>query len=315
MKPFFSIVIPLYNKENHIKDTLKNVLEQSFSDFEVIIVNDGSTDNSLAEANSVNDGRIRVFTIENQGVSHARNFGIKQANANLIAFLDADDLWKAFHLQNLKTLHDTFPNCGLYATAYSNKVNGVEFTSVYKNIPNVKDWKGIIEDFFASSQINCIAWTSAVMIPKPIFESVGNFDERITMGAGEDTDLWMRIALKFPVAFCNTPSAIYHLEADNRISKTNTNLRTFINLDAYEEQAKKNKSLKTYLDLNRFSIAIQYKLAGNEEKAKSYIHKIDKTNLNKKQRFLLLMNTSILKGFVQLQRSLRNYGIGLSAFR
>lgn len=311
----FSIIIPLYNKEKHIKDTLGSVLAQTFRDFEIIVVNDGSTDDSALEVNSIIDERIKLFNIENQGVSHARNYGIRQANSKLIAFLDADDIWKPIHLQNLKTMFEMFPNCGLYATAYSNKVNGKELTSVYKNIPKDKEWIGIVNDFFLSSSVNGIAWTSAVMIPKHIFESVGNFDETITLGAGEDTDLWIRIALKFPVGFCNKVSAVYQLQADNRISNSNTNLRTFLNLDAYEERAKTNKSLKTYLDLNRFSIAIQYKLAGNEANAKTYIDKIDEGNLNAKQRFLLQMNTTTLKRFLKIKNSLRKNGIELSAFR
>ncbi|HNU59901.1 MAG TPA: glycosyltransferase family A protein [Aquaticitalea sp.] len=313
--PFFSIVIPLYNKEKHIKATLVSVMAQDFPDFEVIVVNDGSTDGSLAEAASVMDERIKLFSIENHGVSYARNYGIGKSSASLVAFLDADDAWKPNHLGDLKQLFEAFPDCGLYATAYENVLGNKVFASRYKGIPSNKQWSGIVDDFFESSSINCIAWTSAVMIPKTVFETIGFFDETITFGAGEDIDLWMRIALKFPIAFCNRASAIYNLEADNRISNTNTNLRTFINLNAYDEAAKTNKSLKTYLDLNRFSIAIQYKLAGNKLKPKEYIDKIDKGNLNSKQRFLLKMPTPILKIFLRIKKRLLKNGIALSAFR
>lgn len=312
--PYFSIIIPLYNKEKHIKNTLMSALSQSFEDFEVIVINDGSTDGSLAEVNSIKDGRVKIFTIENQGVSYARNYGISKANSNLIAFLDADDFWRPFHLQNLKAVYEKFPNCGLYAAAYSSSINGKELPSIYKNIPKDGEWMGIVNDYFLSSSINCIAWTSAVMVPKSSLEVVGNFDETITLGAGEDIDLWMRIALRFPVAFCNKVSAVYELQADNRISKSNPNLRTFLNLDAYEALAKTNKSLKTYVDINRYSIAIQYMLVGNDSKAKDYIDSIDMNNLNAKQRFLIQMNTPILKGLVRMNYFLRRNGIRLSTF-
>ena len=141
------------------------------------------------------------------------------------------------------------------------------------------------------------------------------FNENITLGAGEDIDLWIRIALKYPIAFCNQVTAIHNLESDNRISNSNTNQRQFIDLDAYENDAKTKASLKKYLDLNRFAFAIQYKLAGNIEKAESLIGKIDDKNLNIKQRALLKLNGSGLKLALKFKRGLQNSGILLSSFR
>src|SRR5690606_8459717 len=227
---------------------------------------------------SINDERIRLYSQENKGVSAARNFGIEKANSELIAFLDADDYWYPNHLETLKTLYETFPNCGLYATAYVKQFNAVKINSIYKHIPTTQNWMGMVADYFESSQINAIAWTSAVMIPKKVFDSIGNFDVKITLGAGEDTDLWIRVALRYDVAFCNTVTAIHNLHSDNRVSNANTNLRQFINLDAYEAEAQSKPSLKKYLDLNRYSIAKQYKLVGNLEKATELIGKIDFNN-------------------------------------
>ncbi|KIC01072.1 hypothetical protein OA88_15890, partial [Flavobacterium sp. JRM] len=90
---FFSIVIPLYNKAYYIENTIKSVLYQSFTDYEIIIINDGSTDNSLEKVLEFNDKRIQLYTQQNQGASVARNLGIEKAKYNYIAFLDADDLW------------------------------------------------------------------------------------------------------------------------------------------------------------------------------------------------------------------------------
>lgn len=315
MKPYFSIIIPLYNKEKHIKDTLNSVWSQSFSDFEVIVVNDGSTDHSLKEVNSITDKRLHIFSIENQGVSHARNYGISKANADLIVFLDADDTWLNDHLQDLKALYEEFPNCGMYCKAYNKQDGNILIPSKFKNIPNDSLWKGIVNDYFESSLINNIAWTSAVMVPTSILNTIGVFDTKITLGAGEDTDLWIRIALQYPVAFNNNISAIHQLHSDNRISNSNTNIRSFINLDCYDEQAETNLALKKYIDLNRFSIAIQYKLVGNTKKANSYIDKLDLKSLNKKQRFLLSQPTVILKLFFRLKQFFKKQGILLSSFR
>ena len=311
--PFFSIIIPLYNKEHFIVKTIQSALDQTFKDFEIIVVNDGSTDASLDAISVLKDSRIKIFTIKNQGVSHARNFGIEKANADYIAFLDADDLWLNNHLEQIKKLVEDFPNCGLYANAYVKKIGEISLEPHYINIP--KSWNGIVKDYFKSSLFSCIAWTSAVMIPKKILEGFNGFDEKITLGAGEDTDLWIKIALQHQIAFNSNVTAIYNLHADNRISNSNTNLRKFLDLDAYEEEAKNNASLKTYLDLNRFSIALQYKLVGNKEQMDFYLKNLDKDNLNAKQRFLLSCNKNILVLFMKVQNLLRQFHVNLSPFK
>ncbi|OIQ30749.1 MAG: hypothetical protein BM564_00630 [Bacteroidetes bacterium MedPE-SWsnd-G2] len=309
-----SVVIPLYNKSNHILDTLNCAFSQSFQDFEIVIVDDGSTDDGLQKVKALNHPKITLYTIKNQGVSYARNYGIQKANTGLIAFLDADDSWSVNHLQQLVDLHSNFPNCGLYATAYAGKKHGKIIESQFQNIPNTP-WTGLVDDYFKSSTVNCIAWTSAVMLPKSILSQYNGFDERITMGAGEDTDLWMRVALDHPIAFNNQVSAFHHLDSDNRITNSKTNLRRFIDLDVYEARAKTNSSLKHYLDLNRFSIALQYKQAGNNQAAQNLIDKLDYNNLNSKQKWLLKLNGYSLRTLSQLKEKLHKSGINLSSFR
>lgn len=95
----FSVIIPLYNKESQIKKTLESVLNQTFKDFEIVIVNDGSIDKSIEVVESFDDNRIRIINQNNSGVSQARNRGIIEANRKWIAFLDADDLWKPNKLE------------------------------------------------------------------------------------------------------------------------------------------------------------------------------------------------------------------------
>lgn len=314
MTPLISIVIPLYNKEKHIKKTVLSVLDQTFTNFEIIVINDGSTDNSLKTLMTIKDKRLCVFTTKNQGVSKARNFGISKAKGKFIAFLDADDVWLNYHLEDLKNLQEQLPDCGLYCKAYYKKYGRLKIPSRYNTIPNNTLWTGIIDDYFKASIINSIAWTSAVMASKEVLEQLNGFDKNITLGAGEDTDLWIRIALKYKVAFSNKVSAIHVLDSDNRISNSNTNLRQFIDLDQYNEAAKNNPSLKKYLDLNRYSIAIQYKLVSNKKKAQKYVSAIDFTSLNNKQQFLLQQNPFVLRLIVKFVKLLKKLNINLSSF-
>lgn len=309
--PQFSIVIPLYNKEKHIEATLRTAIAQRFPDFEIIVVNDGATDDSLRRASAVSDDRIKLFSIENQGVSAARNYGISKASGAYIAFLDADDFWDENHLTDLNQLITDFPNCGLYATAYDwqlgEKRNAREFPGIAKNR------SGILADFFASSLTNRIAWTSAVAVPKEVLENVGNFNENITLGAGEDLDLWIRIAVKYPVAFCNTVSATHHLDAQNRMSLTDTKTRSFALLDQFSSDEKNNRSLKKFLDLYRAEFALKMKLAG-DKRSDFYLREIEKKNLPFRTRLLLQLPLSLLKPLYKLKKKLELHGVSVSAY-
>ena len=121
--PVISVVIPVYNKEKFIENTIYSVLNQTLSDFELIIVDDSSTDKSLSIIDSIKDKRIKTYSIKNSGVSKSRNYGVEKSSSNLIAFLDADDLWKNNHLEQLYKLYLENPNCGMYAMSYIKNIN------------------------------------------------------------------------------------------------------------------------------------------------------------------------------------------------
>ena len=130
----FSIIIPLYNKANFIAKTLNSVLNQTYTDFEVVIVNDGSTDNSLEIVQIFDDKRIKLFTTKNQGVSATRNFGIKQSQGDYIAFLDADDIWEEKFLETINKLILSFPNEQVYASSLKIRTPKKIYLPPYRNI-------------------------------------------------------------------------------------------------------------------------------------------------------------------------------------
>jgi len=312
--PFFSIVIPLYNKENSIKDTLQSILVQTYTDLEIIVINDGSTDQSESRALEIDDPRIRLFSTPNQGVSKARNYGIEKASGTLIAFLDADDYWFPKHLEHLFQLYELFPKCGLYCTNYERFFNSKKIIKPkHIDIPT-HPWKGIVNDFFKSSYIDRIAWTSAVAIPKTVFDVVGNFKTTITLGAGEDTDLWIRIALQFDVAFDNEISARHVLDAENRISLANTLKRSFARLDEFKDEEKNNLSLKKYLDLHRVFFAIHHKLAGDSKTFDFYIQSVDPSNIPLKTKIVLAMPSFLSRKLYVFKKYLERKNILVSIY-
>ena len=311
--PLISVIIPLYNKELFIKKTLLSVLNQTFSDFEILLINDGSTDSSVDIVNSFDDERITIYTTKNKGVSHARNYGVSKSTSDLIALLDADDLWESNHLENLYSLYTSFPKCGLYATAYYKRFfNGKKMNAHFNGVS--KDYFGVIDDYFLASTKDSIAWTSAVLIPKQTFTKISGFDEE--MRSGQDTDLWVRIALKEPVAFSALATANkiildpqYHLSySSNRVDR----LKLFEN---FKDVDASNTSFKKYMDLNRFSVALERKTAGDFNSYKRLKKEIDPLNLNYSQRVLLNSPSIIVGVLKQIQNVLLRCNIYLSTYK
>jgi glycosyltransferase involved in cell wall biosynthesis len=213
--PAVSVVIPLYNKGPYIARALTSVLAQTFQDFEVIVVDDGSTDDGAAVVRGVDDPRIRLIQQENQGVSAARNRGVKESKAEFIAFLDADDEWLSTHLEKLMTLSRTYQDAGLYITSYKicNTDDEYKFQMI-KEIPP-PPWEGYLTNYFAIvASCDMLISTSSVGLPKSAFFKVGMFNPAISIF--EDSDLWNRIALEYNVVFSWDVGSIYHIGANNR---------------------------------------------------------------------------------------------------
>jgi len=213
-----SVIIPLYNKENEIKRSIYSVLNQTIQDFEIIIVDDNSSDGGLAIVKSFHDPRISCIEQEHRGVSSTRNHGVNLASGDFIAFLDADDEWMPLHLETILRLIKTFPEAGMFATASKiTSEEGKPRWTIYKNIPP-PPWEGLMPDYFRSGSLGeDPVNASTVVIPKKIFHEMGGFPEGYWYG--EDTDLFGRIALKYPVAFSWEFGALYHVEASNRSSE------------------------------------------------------------------------------------------------
>ncbi|MBG44204.1 MAG: glycosyl transferase [Aequorivita sp.] len=308
--PKFSVVISVYNKEKYIADTLKSVLAQTFTDFEVVILNDGSTDNSEAEILKFNDPRIRYFSQENKGASAARNFTVQQAKTEYIALMDADDYWYPFYLAEQDRLTNEFPEESVFATATEIKRNGKIFKNSY-SLPTIAN-NAVIVDYFEASQLDSVLLSISTVLKKEVFENVGWYDLKIK--SGEDTDLYVRIGLKYKVVFSPKVCAIYVVRK-NSLFKSVKKLEEKANFEAYEVFEKDNPALKKFLDLNRYSLCILAKMEGNKEAFKKNFQKINQENLSKKQQFLLRQNKTILKYLSKTKDNLEKLGLRLGTFK
>lgn len=182
-----SVLIPCYNAEKFIFSTVSSVLNQTYQDFEIIIVNDGCHDNTENIVKSFNDSRIVYIYQENAGPSAARNKGIKNASGDYIAFLDADDFWYPEKLKKQMKVFDENPNINIVYNATITEEEGTLKTHIdkYRNYPTK-------EDFMRYLLCNMFTISSSVVIKKSALYEAGLFNEDIK--PAEDWDLWMRLA-------------------------------------------------------------------------------------------------------------------------
>lgn len=241
----FSVIIPLYNKELSIYNTIKSVLNQTFKDFEIIIVNDGSTDNSEEIVKNIKDNRIHLINQENQGVSFSRNEGIKRSKYNWIALLDADDIWKEDHLEEICKMMQYFQDYKVYVTSFSFS----DERYIYRHKRESPIFK--IEDYFQEAIRENLISSSNVVIHKDCFEKIGYFN--LNLSRGEDLDLWARLAKKYTIIKSVKLTAIYRVDAENRTNISKDIERThvyYFNLN--ENCSLTEKEYYKYVLLNRF---------------------------------------------------------------
>lgn len=208
---FFSVIIPLYNKKNTVTRTIESILGQKYKNFEIIIVNDGSTDGGERIVELIEDSRITIINQVNSGVSFARNNGAKFAKYDYVTFLDADDTWMPNFLEEMCFLINKYPQAGLYgANNYYKYPNSPVFTEDLRDFFQGDEY-GLINDYFGvfAKLKKSPFLISSFCIHVNIFESVGGFKNGVKLT--EDSDFWCRIALRHDIAYTIKPLSIYFL--------------------------------------------------------------------------------------------------------
>lgn len=277
----FSVIVPLYNKEPYVEKALRSILGQTFYDFELVIVNDGSKDNSLAVAEKVlaGIGNARIINQENSGVSTARNNGVSASKGEYICFLDADDWWEPMFLEEMSKLVDEYPDAGIYGTGYT-------IINEHKRRTRVAPIG--VDEGFEKGYINyCQVYaktlamplcTGAVCIPRRIFDGLGGFKANLKLG--EDFDLWIRIALKYKVVFLNKSLSNYNQDVDGanrgvgKLHKLENHM--LWNLGYLEDEENTNPDYKQLIDNLRTYGLMPYFLSEQyHESAKVELKKVD----------------------------------------
>lgn len=206
--PKISVVIPAYNSMSFLPKTLDSVFEQTFSDFEILVINDGSTDHTAQWVSSLTDNRVRLVNQENQGCAIARNTGVLASRGQYIAFLDADDLWEPTKLEKQVHILDTLPTVGLVNTWISN----IDREGTPTGKLGISNAEGYVLNLVVEE--NPIMCGSTPMVRRHCFESVGLFDQ--SLRSAEDWDMWIRIAKKYEFAVVKEPLVRYRVHANSK---------------------------------------------------------------------------------------------------
>jgi glycosyltransferase involved in cell wall biosynthesis len=305
----FSVIIPLFNKAPYIEKALRSVLAQTFTDYELIVVDDGSQDDSANVAEKVlaeSVIRHQLIHQDNAGVSCARNRGVANSQGEYLCFFDADDWWAPTFLAEMSTLIDEYPEAGIYGTGY---------TIVNERKHKTRKAPVGVESGFEKGYINyCKVYAKtlampltsiSVAIPRGVFEEMKGFPAGIKLG--EDFLLWIKIALEHKVAFLNKPLAFYNqdVEAVNRgVIRKGYDPDSFMtfHFDQFEEEEKKNPDLKVLLDRLRVYSLLRFRFANSHrDRVSQEIQKVDFSHVDRKYLYLYKLPFPIIGIYLKIR--------------
>lgn len=308
----FSVIIPLYNKAPYVAKAVGSVLVQTFTDFELVIVDDGSKDNSAQIAEKTIEGHdnCRLIRQENAGVSVARNNGVALSHGDYLCFLDADDWWAPTFLEEMSKLIDEFPDAGIYGTGYTIVNETKRKTRVAPIGVELGFEKGYIN--YCQVYAKTLAmplWTGAVCIPRAVFDEMKGFPKGIKLG--EDFLLWIRIALKYKVAFLNKALAYYNQDVDaanrgvGRLHKPAEHM--LWNLGLLVEEEKTNPDYKQLIDnLRTYGLLPYYLSKEYHEAARQELEKVNWSRQPAKTRKQYSQPLAVLRMEFALRRIASN---------
>lgn len=297
MSPKFTIIVPLYNKAPYVRKALQSVCNQTYADWECLIIDDGSTDGSadvvrdyiraLNGENGENGGMVNMHVLsqQNAGVAAARNRGVKDSKGEYVSFLDADDWWESNFLEEVDKLIAEYPDAGIYCTNYIYYKPGK--THVALNLP--RGYMNYPQAYLQSVAMPVTSITTCM--PRKVFDEMGGFPVGIKLG--EDFMLWAKTAVHYKIAFCEKPLAYYNndipasLRATRNLYEPQFNM--LFNLESLESEIRLNgengEEWKALFDWLRVNGLMEYWMSDeyNEAAAKE----LDKVDWSKQPRKML----------------------------
>jgi glycosyltransferase involved in cell wall biosynthesis len=303
--PKVSVIIPTYNRAAPLQKATASVLSQTFQDFEVIVVDDASPDNTGDMVRSFGDQRIRYIRHEvNKGEGAARNTGILHSKGEYLAFLDDDDEWFPDKLRKQVALLDHSPlNVGVIYTGYR-KIDTTTGSTLLDLVPSKRG--NIFNDLL---QDNCIA-TTTVLVRRQCFDKAGLFEEGVAFGA--DYDMWIRVSREFHIDYIKEPLVNYYIHGNN-VTRNYANVITGLELQLAKYESFWAVNSKSY-SAKYISLGVLYCYTGNTKKGRAALLKAVRLYpLGIKQYYNLLLSLVGSNGFTKVKGATERLSLKLRA--
>lgn len=307
----FSIIIPAYNAEKFITRSVESVLKQTFEDFELIVINDGSKDQTLKHLKSINDERLVIISQNNKGVSVARNTGINNARGEFVCFLDADDEYLPNHLEHLAGLITKNPFREFFATRFRITLRIDSNDIIMPNTTgDVLYYEDVIQEMLKNTEM---IWTGCICIKREMFKKYGMFEPGVKLG--EDTDMWKRIYVHTGIVYSDTitvqrnrdgSEATKYYTRSYKVDPLNR-MPMFLNDDTILDNIK--ESLKTEHELMKLQVVRSYLIDGKKKKARQWMNQADKSRISKKRLIITYFCFCMPSAIIRLCLNIKNRGM------
>ncbi len=310
MKNRFSIIIPVFNKEKYINETILGVLNQTYDNYEIIIINDASTDNSLKIIEEViSDKAVIINNKNNLGLSASRNIGFEASSCKYIAFLDGDDVWDKNFLKEINELIINFPKESIFGTYYKENYNG---KILYPKI-NIKEkllgTKFVVKNFFEANLRRLIITQSCLVFKKNIFDTVGLYNPEITFA--EDIDFYIRCFQNFNLAYSYQTYHMQRKMVHKSISNSKTDNLNYPLLDKYLGVS---DELNRFINFYNYCFCRRKKNEGSKKSMIYYRNKIRFRWIGFLKTIVLFLPEFLYTTLLKFKRYLLKKGINISTY-
>lgn len=310
MKNRFSVVIPVFNKEKYINETILGVLNQTYDNYEIIIINDASTDNSLKIIEEViSDKAVIINNKNNLGLSASRNIGFEASSCKYIAFLDGDDVWDKNFLKEINELIINFPKESIFGTYYKENYNG---KILYPKI-NIKEkllgTKFVVKNFFEANLRRLIITQSCLVFKKNIFDTVGLYNPKITFA--EDIDFYIRCFQNFNLAYSYQTYHMQRKMVHKSISNSKTDNLNYPLLDKYLGVS---DELNRFINFYNYCFCRRKKNEGSKKSMIYYRNKIRFRWIGFLKTIVLFLPEFLYTTLLKFKRYLLKKGINISTY-
>lgn len=310
MKNSFSVVIPVFNKEKYIKETILSVLNQTYDNYEIIIINDASTDNSLKIIEEViSDKAVIINNKNNLGLSASRNIGFEASSDKFVAFLDGDDVWDKNFLKEINELIINFPKESIFGTYYKENYDGKILYPKININKKLLGTKFVVKNFFEANLRRLIITQSCLVFKKNIFDTVGLYNPKITFA--EDIDFYIRCFQNFNLAYSYQTYHMQRKMVHKSISNSKTDNLNYPLLDKYLGVS---DELNRFINFYNYCFCRRKKNEGSKKSMIYYRNKIRFRWIGFLKTIVLFLPEFLYTTLLKFKRYLLKKGINISTY-